>query len=170
MAHLEEFQGLKRIEISCPQQVFIFLLTSFCGLSGLNVERDCELQVSCKVIPMQYNLVFSVCGSYKCVYYQIAFYFSYTFIITSFSINSSNLLRRWINSGRKIGSSCQQMVIKWYLAKTTTRSFSWWIFGNFLPVSVFSWWKVNCFQIELYHSVNIKLSSIVTSNTTSKTK
>ena len=170
MAHFEEFPGLKRIEIPCLQQVFILLLTSFCGLSGLNVERDCELRVSGKVIPMQYNLVFSVFGSYKSVYYQFAFYFKYTFIITSFSINSSNLLRRWINSGRKIGSSCQQMVIKWYLAKTTRRSFSWWIFGNFLYVSIFSWWMVTCFQIELYPSVNIKLSSIVISNTTSKTK
>ena len=90
------------------------------------------------------------------------------FIITSFSMNSSNLLRRWRNSGRKIGSSCQQMFIKWCLAKTTTRSFSWLIFGNFLHVPVISWWKVNCFQIELYHSVNFKLSSMVTSNTTSK--
>ena len=67
MAYLEEFPGLERIEIPCLQQVFIFLLTSFCGLSGLNVERDGELQVLCKVIPMQYNLGFSVCGSYKCV-------------------------------------------------------------------------------------------------------
>ena len=79
------------------------------------------------------------------------------FIITSFSMNSSNLLRRWRNSGRKIGSSCQQMFIKWCLAKTTI-----------LHVPVISWWKVNCFQIELYHSVNLKLSSMVTSNTTSK--
>ena len=94
MVHLEEFPGLKRMEISCLQQVFIFLMTSFCGLSGLNFERDCEFQVSCKVIPMQYNLVFSIYGSYKCVYFQIAFYFKCTFIITSFSINSSNLLRR----------------------------------------------------------------------------
>ena len=136
----------------------------------VNVERDCELQVLCKVIPMQLNLVFCVCGSYNCVYYRIVFYFSHTFMITSFSINSSNLLRRWINSGRKIGSSCQQMFIKWYLAKTRTRSFSWWICGNFLQLSVISWWKVNCFQIELYHFVNTKLSSIVTSNMTSKTK
>ena len=60
MAHLEEFPGLKRIELPCLQQVFIFLLTPLCGLSGLNVEKDCELQVSCKVILMQYNLCFDL--------------------------------------------------------------------------------------------------------------
>ena len=72
----EDFPGFKCIEIPCLQQVFIILMTSFCGLSGLNVERDYELQVSCKVIPMQYNLVVSVCGPYKYVYYQITFYFN----------------------------------------------------------------------------------------------
>ena len=38
-------------------------------------------------------------------------------------------------------------------------------FINFwqLFVSVVSWWTVNCFQIELYHSVNTKSSSLMTS-------
>ena len=35
-----------------------FLLNRYCGLRGLKVERGCELQVSCKVIPMQCNLFF----------------------------------------------------------------------------------------------------------------